>query len=60
MSPTPYIEVFEFKNDWQPAYPAKMWQVIERDSTGDIVNARAVPSKKEAEVLKYQFQQNKS
>lgn len=60
MSPTPYIEVYPFNNYDCPAYPFKMWQVIERDSTGDIVNASAVPSKKEAEVLKYRFQQNKS
>jgi len=58
MSQTPYIEMSEFKNDWQPAYPTKMWQVIERDYLGDIINARAVSTKEEAETIKYQFQKN--
>jgi len=50
--------MFEFKNAWQPAYPTKMWQVIERDYLGDIINARAVSTKEEAETIKYQFQKN--
>jgi len=57
MSPTPYIEIYEFRNSECPAYPPKMWQVIEKTSLGEIINARAVPNKQEAEQLKFKFQQ---
>lgn len=59
MSLVPYIEVYPFVNSNFPTYPRNMWQVVEKDVQGNIIKALTAKTEKEAEVIKYQFQQSK-
>lgn len=60
MSLNPYIEIYPFTNDFNPAYPRDMWQVIENDLNGEIIKARTAFTKKEAELIKYKFSNSTS
>jgi len=60
MSLTPYIEIYPFTNDFNPAYPRDMWQVVENDLNGEIIKARTAFSRKEAELIKHKFQSKNS